>query len=325
MAELRQDRVSASVREKVRVPTAPATTRRGMPPRPTESRISPGLLFVVPALIMVALFIVYPLVDTIRLSFFAWNGISATQEWVGVDNYIELLTNDPYFWTGVRNTLIWMAVSVPGQVLTGFFLADLLNRTIIGKIAFRSVFFLPAVMSSVVIAFAWSWIYNPDIGVATRMLQLFGQEGQAWLGEPATALWAIILTSIWRYSGFIMVFYLAAMQMIPESVYEAARVDGASARQQRRHITWPILSPMTALLILLGSIGAIREFEIIWILTRGGPAHATDLLSIQVFDQAFNLSRQGYASAIAVVMLVWTAIAGAVSLILINRAQGSVD
>lgn len=282
-------------------------------------------MYVLPALLLSGLFVAYPIVATVRASFLDWYGISGDKTWVGLGNYREMIGGlDPYFWQAARNTILWMVVTVPAQLVIGLSLALLLNSSLRGRVFYRTVFFLPAVLSSVVVAFAWSWIFNPQDGVATQLLQSAGFEGQAWLADKTTALPAAMAVSVWRYMGFSMLFYLAAMQTIPRDLYEAARIDGAGWWQQARHITIPLLAPMTALLSLLGVIGALREFEVVYILTRGGPAHGTDLLSIQVFQQAFEQSRPGYAAAIATSLLVLTAVSAIALLAWIARANRGV-
>jgi raffinose/stachyose/melibiose transport system permease protein len=280
-----------------------------------------GLAFVLPALVLFGLFIAYPLVDTVRLSFFSWDGLDPVQDFVGLDNFGELLHEDPYFWKAFWNTIIWTAVTTPLQLVLGLALAVALDRRLRGRVVFRSIFFLPAVMAPYIVAFAWSWIYNPELGVVNGFFDLIGVDGQQWLGEPGAALWASMALSIWRYTGFVMIFFLAGLALIPPNLYEAARVDGATVWMQFRRITLPLLRPMTALLVLLGLIIAVREFEVVYILTRGGPAHATDLLSIQVYDQAFALSRLGYASAISTIILLLSAVAALYALWLMGRAH----
>jgi raffinose/stachyose/melibiose transport system permease protein len=287
-------------------------------------RHATGFAFVAPALAVFGLFIAYPLYETVRLSFFDWDGLNA-KLWVGLGNYHELLHQDPAFWHAARNTAIWALVTVPTQMVVGFLLAVLLDQKLRFRAVYRSVFFLPAVMSSVVIVFAWSWIYDPEVGVASRVLEAFGGHSQGWLANPRDALWCAMALSVWRYAGFSMLFYLAALQLIPPSLYEAARVDGAGTWEQVRRITIPMLKPTTALLVMLGIIGALREFDVIWILTRGGPAHATDILSTTIFNDAFNLSRPGYAAAIAVVLLGVSIAATAVALAAISRSNKAVN
>jgi raffinose/stachyose/melibiose transport system permease protein len=297
------------------------STRHRFPRRRAVRNSLTCVGFVAPALALFGLFIAYPVFDTLRLSFFDWNGISPTQLWIGLDNYRELFSTDPYFWRAFWNTVIWTGVTVPLELACGLALALALDRRFRLRIAYRSAFFLPAIMSSYVVAFAWSWIYNPQIGVLNGFFDVIGVPRQQWLGDPHAALWASIPLSVWRYSGFFMIFFLAGLAMIPPALYEAARVDGASRFMQLRRITVPMLAPMTSLLVLLGLIIALREFEVIYILTRGGPAHSTDLLSVQVFQQAFELSRPGFAAAISSVILGLTATAAALSLWLIGRAH----
>ena len=283
-----------------------------------------GLAFVTPAVAVVSIFFAYPVVATFLWSFQDWNSPGDRHRWVGLFNYTHLTTLEPYFGKALFNTILWTGVTVPAQLLVGLIMALALDRKFRGRTFFRTVFFLPAIFSSVVIAFVWNWIYDPEQGTITQVMQLFGSSGQAWLSQPGTALPSIIVVSIWRYSGFIMLFYLAAMQGIPTDMYEAAAIDGAGWWHKTRYNTLPLLRPMTALLVLFGLIGALREFELIWVMTSGGPAHLTDLLSVQVYQQAFINSEPGSASAIGTVLLALVAASSAVMLFVIGRAQNSV-
>jgi ABC-type sugar transport system permease subunit len=217
--------------------------------------------------------------------------------------------------------VLWTVVTVPVQLILGLGLALVLDNAVRGRTAYRAAFFMPAVLSSAVISFAWSWIYSPQDGGATRFIQALGGTGQTWLADTSTAIWAAIGVSAWRYSGLIMLFYLAAMQMVPKELYEAAAIDGASWWRRVTNVTLPQLLPTTVLLILFGVIGALREFEVIYLLTRGGPAHATDLMSLQIFDQAFNQSRPGYGATISTALLLFTAVLAIPLLGLIGTAQ----
>jgi raffinose/stachyose/melibiose transport system permease protein len=284
-----------------------------------------GVLYVLPAALLTAAFLAYPVFETVRLAFYDWNGIDPSQVYVGWANFSELFNEDPYFWQAVKNTVLWGLVTVPLELILGLSLAIMLDRKIRFRAGFRAIFFLPAVMSPVVIAIAWNTIYSPTSGIANSVSGFLGFGSHiGWLGDPRLALWSAALASIWRYAGLIMVFYLAGLQTIPASLYEAARVDGASEWKQIRQITLPLLKPMTVLLILLGTIGAVREFDMIWILTGGGPAHRSDLLSVQVFTNAFQTGRVGYASAIATIMLFATIIAAALELAYLARVQRSI-
>ena len=247
------------------------------------------------------------MVETFRLSFFDWDGLTPTKTFVAFDNFLELVNDDRFFWKAVRNTLLWAAVTVPATMLLGLGLALALDRKLRFRNVYRTAFFVPVVMSAIVIGAVWSWLYNPEFGVINSALGSLGLgDKRVWLGDPSLALWASMFTSVWRWTGLIMLFYLAALQTIPDDIYKAARVDGASEWSQIRRITLPLVKPMTALLILLGTIGAFKEFEIIFILTGGGPAHTTDLLSIQIFNQGLRLFRPGYGAAISVFLLIAT-------------------
>jgi raffinose/stachyose/melibiose transport system permease protein len=293
--------------------------------RPVGNRFA-GLIFALPALAVFGVFLGYPVYETVRLSFYDWDGLDPLQLWVGLANYRELFDLDPFFMTAVKNTALWAIVTVPLQLGAGLGLALLLDRKLRGRVALRAIFFLPAILSPVVIAISWSSIYAPGTGAINELLGALGLgRHHAWLGEPDHALWAAMAVSLWRYAGLIMIFYLAALQLIPSSLYEAAEVDGASTWAQIRSITIPQLRPMTWLLVVLGTIGALREFDVVYVLTGGGPAHSSDLLSIQVFQQGFQLSRPGYASAIATLMLVVTIVIAVVQLGILARAQRSVS
>lgn len=269
----------------------------------------PGLVFVAPAVAVVGLFLAYPIYRTVRLSFYDWDGLAPSWLPVGFANFGELFHRDPYFWDAVGNTAIWAVVTVPVELGLGLALALMLDRKIRFRVGFRTIFFLPAALSPVVIGLAWNSLYTPERGAVSRIVAFLGFNGhRGWLGDPSLALPAAMIASVWRYTGLMMLFYLAALQTIPPSLHEAARVDGASEWTQIRRITLSLLKPMTALLALLATIAALREFDLVYILTAGGPAHASDLLSIQIFNQGFTLSRVGYSSAIATLMLAATAI-----------------
>jgi raffinose/stachyose/melibiose transport system permease protein len=299
-----------------------STRRRTRVRRRRIVRRWPGVLFVTPAVAITGTFLAYPIFKTIRLSFTDWDGLSVVQRGVGLANYGELFHRDPYFWHAARNTALWVAVTVPAQLLIGLTLALLLDRRLRFKIGYRTIFFIPAVLSPVAIGLSWNSLYTPGRGAASELLGLFGfNTHHGLLGNPSRALLAVMIADIWRYAGLIMVFYLAALQSIPASLYEAARVDGASEWGQIRRITIPLLKPMTLLLMLLATIAALREFDLVYILTGGGPAHASELLSIQIFQQGFDFSRVGYSCAIATVMLAATAVAALVQLGYLARTQ----
>ncbi|MBI2942509.1 MAG: sugar ABC transporter permease [Chloroflexi bacterium] len=282
--------------------------------------VNQGLLFVAPALLLYAAFVIYPVVETWRLSVMQWDGIQP-QRFVGLANYVTLFTNDPIFLLGVRNNLYWMAFSIPLQLVFGLALALLLNQGLAARAFYRGVFFSPVTISTAVIAVVWGTILGPQGGTFNNLLTALGLGSltRAWLGDPGIALFAAIGVNVWRFIGYSMVLYLAGMQSIPLEYYEAARVDGASVWQQVRHVTLPLLTPTTVTLTILGVIRTMREFDLVYVLTKGGPAHQSELVSLHIFNQGFLFSKLGYGSAVAVVLLIATIILTVIQLRLYDR------
>jgi ABC-type sugar transport system permease subunit len=234
---------------------------------------------------------------------FKWDGwIEETRIGVGLDNYIELLTADKWFLASIKNNLIWFVVSVGAGLVIGFTAAYMLNRKIKLRDFYRTAIFLPLTTSAVVVAFAWDHIYEPNLGLFNTILRPLGIE-QQFLGDYKTALFWIILAAVWHSAGFSMVIYLAGLQTIPSELIDAALVDGANVLQRIWHVVIPMLWPSTAALLIFGAIGSVRTFEYVFILTDGGPFHATEVIALTIYHEAFRHQRTGYASAAAVVLL----------------------
>lgn len=262
-----------------------------------------GWWFVIPGGIVVLTFVAYPIVSVTANSFVSWNGLDPVKDWVGLGNYRSLL-EDPAFRRALKNTLVWGIGTVPAQIGGGFILAVLLSNAVRLRAMWRTIFVLPAVVSPVVIAGLWRWIYSPEIGVLNSTLSLVSDDlTRSWLGEITWAFPSAMLVSVWRWIGLNMIFYLAALQSVEREILEAGRVDGATPWQLTRRILIPMVKPTTVLLLLLGAVGTFREFETIWVLTGGGPADSTTILSLEVFESGFRLLRVGQASAISVVLL----------------------
>lgn len=268
-----------------------------------------GIFFVLPALIFFAFFILYPILETLRLSFYDWRGLY-TPVFVGLRNFGELFFQDRVFGQALGNTFIWVALSIVLLLGLGFFLALTLDSNIRGRNVYRTIIYAPATMAGVVIAAVWGWIYNADFGFLNNLLSRvgLGTFGRVWLGDPNTALYSVIAVHIWRWAGTNMVIYLAALQTIPQEIIESAIVDGAGAWKQIWRIKFPFLLPTTGMLAILSIIGSMREFELVFILTRGGPANSSDTLAMHVYNQAFTLFRPGYGATVAVVLLALTLI-----------------
>jgi multiple sugar transport system permease protein len=256
-------------------------------------------IFMLPVILGLLLFYIGPMVASLYFSFTDYDMLSSA-EWVGLENY-RTLVDDEIFWKSLRITLMYSAVSVPLVMLLALSLALLLNQKIRGVTFFRTIFYLPTVMSGVAVATLWKWIFNTDYGVLNLLLEKIGIRGPSWLSDERWAIWALIIASLWTAGGSMLIF-LAGLQSIPADLYEAAEIDGAGAWSKFRNITVPLLSHVTFFNLVLGIIGALQVFTEAWVLTRGGPNNATLLLSVYLYRNAFEFLKMGYASAIAWVM-----------------------
>lgn len=253
-------------------------------------------IFMLPAILGIVLFSLGPMIASFYFSLTDYNML-ASPAFVGLDNYRTLI-HDGLFWTSLRVTLIYSGVSVPLVLMFALFLALLLNQRLPGVTAFRTVFYLPTIMSGVAIGMLWRWIFNPDFGVLNLLLEKVGIHGPAWLGDERWALPSLIATSLWSAGGSMIIF-LAGLQDIPNDLYEAAEIDGAGTWSKFRNITLPLLSHVTFFNLVLGIIGALQVFTEAFVMTNGGPNNATLLLSLYLYRNAFQFLKMGYASAIA--------------------------
>ena len=266
-----------------------------------------GYLFISPWLIGLLAFTIGPIIASFYLSFNAWQ-ISAPPKWIGLANYAELF-NDPAMRKSLYNTLYLAVFGVPLNMIVGLAIALLLNQNIRGMSIFRTIYYLPSVLSSVAIAVLWMWILNPRFGLLNRTLAVIGIKGPGWLVDPLWAKPAVILMGLWGVGGG-MIIYLAGLRGIPQHLYEAAKLDGADTLQQFRFITLPMLSPSIFFNLITNIIGALQIFVSIAALTMGGPASGgvgraggvNDSLLVfmlYLYRQAFSFFRMGYASALA--------------------------
>jgi raffinose/stachyose/melibiose transport system permease protein len=258
--------------------------------------------FVVPALIFYFAFLIYPAYRTVRLSTTNWDGIAKTYKHVGLKNYQRLFDNDIVH-LAFKNTLIWSIAIIVIPTLIGLTLAVALNEEFRGRTFLRTIFYSPGVLPLIGVALIWGWIYNPDSGFLNQFLDKVGLEqfAQPWLGQPSTALWAVIVAGIWVRTGFPMLLYLSALQTIPKEHYEAARLDGASGWRLFRDITLPSLSQTHVVVIALAVIDALKVFDLVYGMTYGGPGNATQVVGTWAYMNLFNFNKTGYGSAIAVV------------------------
>jgi multiple sugar transport system permease protein len=268
--------------------------------------MSPGLWFAAPALAALALFFFVPVAASLGLSLTDFDIYAvadlANLRFAGLGNYARLF-EEPVFWTALRNTAYFVAVGAPLSVGVSLGAALLLNHRLVRwKGLFRTLYFLPVVTTLVAVAVVWRFVYHPRIGLLNRALAAVGVAPVDWLGDPAWAMPAIVLLAVWKGFGFNMVILLAGLQAIPERLYEAARLDGASSAQQLRHVTLPLLAPTLSFVLLMTLIGHFQLFAEPYVMTQGGPGDATRSLVLLMYEQGFRFWSLGQAAALAFVL-----------------------
>ena len=264
-----------------------------------------GYAFTGPALLVLAAFLLYPIGYSLWLSLHEWDGY--TPRWgpfIGLENY-RVLAGDEVFWRATVNSIVFVLVRTPLEVGLGFGLALLLNRRLAARSLLRTLFFVPVVMSLIVVTIIFQRVYETNTGLLNTMLAAVGLGAwtHAWLGDPATALAAVIAVSVWKNVGFSLVILLAGLQNLPQDVLEAARVDGANAWQVTRRMITPLMRPILALTAMLSIIGGLKVFDLVFIMTRGGPTYSSEVLATMLFREAFELNHMGVASAIGVILV----------------------
>ncbi|WP_278235756.1 sugar ABC transporter permease [Isoptericola sp. AK164] len=281
----------------------PAPVRRHKYSRAERKLRRTGWLMITPALLHLALWTAIPVVATFALGFTNYNVFSPPQ-WVGLQNYVEIV-QDPVFRKATWNTIVYTFWTVPVSMAIALVIAVALNQGLRFQKWYRTAFFLPQVTATVAIAMVWLWIFNPQQGLLNAFLGLFGIPGQAWLADPDWALWSVILVGAWQGIGIKMLIYIAALQNIDGSLYEAASVDGASTVRKFFAITVPMLKPATFFVLVISIINAFQVFDQIYVLTNGGPANATTMMTYEVYRSAFEEFRMGMASAQSVVLFIF--------------------
>jgi len=264
--------------------------------------------FIAPSLAGFVAFVLFPVFFSLGLSTLEWN-LLTPPVWVGLQNYVRIL-HDQFFWRVMGNTVYYTAGTVPLGVALSLALALALNYRLPGKLALRTVYFMPVVSSTVAVAMVWRWIYNTDFGLLNTFLRRLGIPPVGWLTTTTWAMPAVILMSVWKSLGYGMVIFLAGLQAIPHTYYDAAAVDGASGWQRFWRITLPLLSPTTFFVTVMSVISSFQVFGQVYVMTGGGPAYATSTIVFHIYQQAFEAFRMGYASAMAwalfVVIFVFT-------------------
>lgn len=259
-------------------------------------------LFISPWLLGFFLLTLGPMLFSLYTSFTQWNGISKPK-FIGLLNFQHMLFKDGLFWKSVINTMYYAGISVPLDVIIALILAVILNKKLFGSYFFRTVFYLPSVVSGVAVYLVWWWLYDPKIGIFNYLLSLVGITGPNWLTDPNWAMPSMIIMSITSCGGAMLIF-LAGLQDIPAEYYEAARIDGSSGLKTFFNITLPLLSPVIFFNVVMGIISGVQVFMQPWIMTNGGPLQATYVYSIHIYKTAFQYFDFAYASALAWVLFV---------------------
>lgn len=261
-------------------------------------------LLIAPALVTFLLFMAIPMALTLCLSFFTWTGISLhSLSFAGVANYSKLIS-DTVFWQALRNNLVFIAIGMTASVALGLFVAVLLEQNLRGSAFFRGVFYLPTVLSTVVIGIVFTFLLSPVFGIIKPLFAIIGVHvDPALLGDPHAALFTLIGVETWRSFGFAMFLFVAGLKSLDENLIEAARLDGATSWQAFWFVTFPQLRPVTLMVATLVSINMLKLFDLVYVMTGGGPQHATEVLNTFSYYQGFQYNSVGYGAAIAVVLL----------------------
>lgn len=251
--------------------------------------------------------VVWPLLSSFFYSVTDWNGFSPHFHYVGLANFARVFT-DPLFINAIENTVIWTVAAIILPNILGLALALALDKHVPGRKTFKSIFYLPVCLSAVVVGQIWIWIYQPDWGVLNTVLNHLGLPNlaRAWLADPNTALYAVILAWSWQQTGLSMVIYLSGLTNIPTEMLEASELEGARGWNKLRHIVLPMLKPATVVVVALSVINSLKGFDIVYIMTQGGPFHSSDTLAIFMYDESFKKYLMGYGAAISVFLFLIT-------------------
>ena len=259
-------------------------------------------LFIAPAVLLLIAFMGFPLYRSLELSLFQWKGL-LPRKWVGLDNFVELFS-DVYFWNALSHTIVFAAAATVGTVGLGFLLAVAISRRVPLYRLYRFAFYLPVMLPMTVVAALWARIYEPNFGLLNTTLNSLGLGAlaQPWLGSLSLSLPAIIAVVIWQYAGFPMIVLLAAIEGIPEELHQAATLDGASELDRMRYLISPMIWPVLVSISVVQVIFSLKVFDIVWVMTKGGPAESSSVLGTYLYRRAFEQQEYGYASAVAVAM-----------------------
>ncbi len=265
------------------------------------NKLTPYLFLLIPLAIYL-LWVIGPMFYTFYLSLTKWDGLTQPI-FIGLRNY-EKLFQDPVFYTSLKNNLRWIGSFITIPVVLGLGLAVALNQSIPGAKFFKASFYSPMVLSLVVCGLIWSWMYHPANGLINSALRAVGLDSlaQGWLSDKNLVMWSIIVVAIWRQVGYVMILYLAGLQSIDPELIDASRVDGCTGAQSFRHIILPLLAPVTVIVIVISIIDSLRAFDLVSVMTRGGPYNSSSVLANFMYIEAFNNYKMGYGASIAVIL-----------------------
>lgn len=262
-----------------------------------------GTLLSAPAIILMFLLLIGPVIAVLLLSFTDWSLGDPDFNWVGTATYDEMIEDD-IFWKAITNTLIYVGIVIPGSIILGLGAALLIESVTFGRSFWRAVYFLPVMSTLIAMAVVWEFMLNAKFGMVSQVLGFFGVEAKSWLQEPNTALPALCLIAIWQALGFNMVLFMAGLTSIPRELYNAAEVDGVRSAWDRFWlVTWPLLTPVTMFVAIITAIRSFQVFDTVHVLTKGGPDNATMVLVYQIYQEGFEFFRSSYASALTMVFL----------------------
>lgn len=281
-----------------------------------------GFLFVLPALLFYLVFFVQPFINTAYYSLTNWNGVDPTKQFVGFSNYVRMW-NDRLLWLSLQHNLIWIVVGTIAPIVIALPLALILSSLKRGRLFFQTGYFMPHILSGVVIAMIWGWIYNPLFGLLNYVLKSagLGALARAWLGEPNTALYAIIAAAVWGYFGFCLVIFMAGLQNLDIDQIEASRIDGANALQRFWYVIVPQMRYVLNMVIVYTLIGGFNVFDIVYVMTKGGPANHTELIGTHTYKVAFQENQIGYGATLAMLMMTLSLVTSLVYNVLRNRGD----
>jgi raffinose/stachyose/melibiose transport system permease protein len=267
-----------------------------------KARQKAGFWFVLPAFLFYLAFFGYPFLRTAYLSFTEWNGVGEPV-WTGLTNYARLI-GDGAMWSALLNNVIWVLGGTFVPIFLGLILAVMLWSGAKGALVYRTIYFLPMVLSPVVIGVIWNWIYNPLFGLLNTGLRNVGLGNLAygWLGESNTALYAVLLTAIWTYLGFCIVVLFSGLQKVDSELVDASRIDGANVWQRFKNIIVPQIRPVLTMVIVYTIIGGFNVFDVVWVMTAGGPNNASEVIATYTYEVAFRNSEYGYGATLSMVM-----------------------